>query len=268
MTGLLSRLNCFSTKKDDYVKKTKKKKRLGGGKEGAVKKGNGQRRATSPSLFLGSGTASHSSSPSGRVGSSKTHSESSKYSPQGSHGNDDISIPTVDPDYKHIKLGDRSYVSDAEGTFGTRDQSLTNFSHAGTAFSSVAPSPFAATGHSVEQRYGESPAMSPGSHYNYNATPQREEMLKIVAPAGKLGIVVDRPSNNGPPMVHAIKDTCPIGNEIYVGDRLVAVDDVDVREMSAVEVSKLISRKSGQEKRKLTILRTENMRGMDDGRYA
>ena len=37
---------------------------------------------------------------------------------------------------------------------------------------------------------------------------------------------------------------------------LVAVDDVDVRGMSATEVSYLIGLKSGQDRRKLTIIRT------------
>jgi hypothetical protein len=41
-----------------------------------------------------------------------------------------------------------------------------------------------------------------------------------------------------------------------VGDKLVAVDDEDVRTMTAVKVSKLISRKSANPSRKLTIVRT------------
>ena len=40
------------------------------------------------------------------------------------------------------------------------------------------------------------------------------------------------------------------------------VDDVDVREMSAVEVSKLISKKSDQGRRKLTIIRRTGGGGM------
>ncbi len=42
-----------------------------------------------------------------------------------------------------------------------------------------------------------------------------------------------------------------------MGDALIAVDDVDVRNMNAVEVSKLISRKSSQEVRKLSVLRRD-----------
>ena len=85
--------------------------------------------------------------------------------------------------------------------------------------------------------------------------------MEIYAPSGKLWLVLDTPSTSTTPIVHAIRNTCPIRNGIDVGDSLVAVDDVDVRKMSAVDVSRLISRKSGQERRKLTIVR--NAKGTD-----
>lgn len=82
-----------------------------------------------------------------------------------------------------------------------------------------------------------------------------EPLLEIYAPPGKLGVVIDVPPRADTPVVHAIKDTCPIRNEILVGDRLLAVDDQDVTAMTAMEVSRLISRKSQQRARKLTIRR-------------
>ena len=63
-------------------------------------------------------------------------------------------------------------------------------------------------------------------------------------------------ASSSTPIVHAIKDTCPIRAEVYVGDKLVAVDGIDVREMEATDVSKLIGSKSGQSERKLTIIRS------------
>jgi len=81
-----------------------------------------------------------------------------------------------------------------------------------------------------------------------------EEVIDIFAPAGKLGVVIDTP-NDDAPVVHAVKDTSPIANQVRVGDKLVAVDDEDVRAMTAIKVSKLISKKSTQESRKLTIIR-------------
>jgi len=49
-------------------------------------------------------------------------------------------------------------------------------------------------------------------------TTQREEYIEIYAPAGKLGVVIDTPMSSSTPIVHAIKDTCPIKNEIVVSD--------------------------------------------------
>lgn len=80
-----------------------------------------------------------------------------------------------------------------------------------------------------------------------------EELLTVYAPAGKLGVVIDSP-DNGAPTIHNVKVTSPIANKVQIGDRLVAVDDEDVRTMTALKVSKLISRKSSNS-RKLTVIR-------------
>jgi hypothetical protein len=82
----------------------------------------------------------------------------------------------------------------------------------------------------------------------------REEVIDVYAPAGKLGVVIDTP-NDDAPVVHAVKDSSPIADQVRVGDKLVAVDDEDVRTMTAIKVSKLISKKSSNETRKLTIIR-------------
>jgi len=82
----------------------------------------------------------------------------------------------------------------------------------------------------------------------------KEEVLEIDAPAGKLGVVIDTP-DDGAPVVHAVKDSSVIADQICVGDKLIAVDDEDVRSMTAIKVSKLISKKSANPSRKLTIVR-------------
>jgi C-terminal processing protease CtpA/Prc len=82
----------------------------------------------------------------------------------------------------------------------------------------------------------------------------REEVMNVNAPPGKLGVVIDTP-DDGAPVVHAVKDSSVIAHLVQVGDLLVAVDDEDVREMTAIKVSKLISRKSANPSRKLTIVR-------------
>lgn len=74
-----------------------------------------------------------------------------------------------------------------------------------------------------------------------------EDRFEVTVPPGKLGMVIDTP-NGGVPVVHAIKSESILSNRVKVGDRLVAVDEEDVTAMTAVQVSKLISLKSDQER--------------------
>ena len=82
----------------------------------------------------------------------------------------------------------------------------------------------------------------------------KSETYHVNAPPGKLGVVIDTP-DNGPPVVHAVKDSSVLFDQIHVGDKLMKVDDEDVTTMTAVRVSKLISHKSANEIRKLTLRR-------------
>jgi C-terminal processing protease CtpA/Prc len=88
----------------------------------------------------------------------------------------------------------------------------------------------------------------------------KEEVLVINAPPGKLGVVIDTP-DDGAPVVHAVKDSSVIADQIRVGDKLVAVDNEDVRSLTAIKVSKLISRKGANPSRKLTVVRTSVVEG-------
>mmetsp|Transcript_56119 Transcript_56119/g.167973 ORF Transcript_56119/g.167973 Transcript_56119/m.167973 type:complete len:237 (-) Transcript_56119:88-798(-) len=81
-----------------------------------------------------------------------------------------------------------------------------------------------------------------------------EEIIVIMAPPGKLGISLDTPET-GAPFVYSIKDVSPLIGKLMEGDRVIAIDDEDVRLLTAVKISKILSRKSGNT-RKLTIART------------
>jgi hypothetical protein len=150
----------------------------------------------------------------------------------------DTSVATVDYDYSRAFGGaGENSVSLADGTLGE-----------GTRQTTGAES---------------DPAMVPGSGntifsddptFDQAYEDVREEIIDVYAPAGKLGVVIDTP-DDGAPVVHAVKDTSPICDKVQVGDKLVAVDDEDVRAMTAIKVSKLISRKSNESSRKLTIIR-------------
>lgn len=86
---------------------------------------------------------------------------------------------------------------------------------------------------------------------------QPEERFDVVAPAGKLGMVIDTP-NGGSPVVHAIKDTSVLSDRVRVGDRLLSVDGDDCTAMTAMQVSKLISLKSEKPARVLVFARSSS----------
>ena len=145
-------------------------------------------------------------------------------------------------DYDYTKAygnGDTS-VSSAGGTFGSNTQNISLPANAG------------ATGAALGT-YGDDGSYD--NHFRNSGNNVKEEILHIFAPPGKLGVVIDTP-DDGAPVVHAVKDSSVVVDKVQVGDKLVAVDDEDVRTLTAIKVSKLISRKSANPSRKLTILRT------------
>jgi len=83
---------------------------------------------------------------------------------------------------------------------------------------------------------------------------EEEERVEVIAPAGKLGVVIDTPLS-GVPMVHAIKDSSVLSDQVKIGDKLISVDNQDTCQMSAIKVSKLISSKANNSKRVLVFLR-------------
>jgi len=144
----------------------------------------------------------------------------------------------VDFDYSKAYGNGQHSVSSAGGTFGSNTQNL-SFAANATA-TGAALGPYGDGGYDDQYR---------------DAGNVQEEVLHIFAPPGKLGVVIDTP-DDGAPVVHAVKETSVVVDKVMVGDKLMAVDDEDVRTLTAIKVSKLISRKSANPSRKLTILRT------------
>jgi len=173
----------------------------------------------------------------------------SKVGPIGdiSVGYGDQSVATVDYDYSKAYGGAADHsVSSAGGTFGSN-------THTGGNQSAVENDPYGTgpptLGSFDDESYGDS------AFRENNAPAGPEVLMDIYAPPGKLGVVIDTP-DDGAPVVHAVKETSVIAGKLQVGDKLVAVDDEDVRNMTAIKVSKLISRKSANATRKLSIIRT------------
>lgn len=52
-----------------------------------------------------------------------------------------------------------------------------------------------------------------------------------------------------------IRETSPLYGQLQIGDKIFAVDDEDVRKMSAIKVSKLLAQRSENPERVITVFR-------------
>mmetsp|Transcript_24375 Transcript_24375/g.38448 ORF Transcript_24375/g.38448 Transcript_24375/m.38448 type:complete len:215 (+) Transcript_24375:3-647(+) len=77
--------------------------------------------------------------------------------------------------------------------------------------------------------------------------------IDIIAPAGKLGIVLDSPPKGGPAYVSNIENNSPIGNKLQPGDKIMGIDGYDVSKFNAADVSTLLASKSLNKRRRITI---------------
>jgi hypothetical protein len=80
------------------------------------------------------------------------------------------------------------------------------------------------------------------------------DVIIIYAPAGKLGLMIDNP-DDGPPVVHSLKRDSVLIDQVWAGDRVLAIDEIDVRHVSSVHISDLISERRDHPVRQLTLLR-------------
>lgn len=70
----------------------------------------------------------------------------------------------------------------------------------------------------------------------------------------QLGIVVDS-SLPGPPVIHAIKDSSVLKDELFVGDRIVYFDGEDTADLSSMQLTRLIGSRSENPIRKFGVIR-------------
>jgi hypothetical protein len=99
-------------------------------------------------------------------------------------------------------------------------------------------------------------AMLP-SNLNLAATTSTEEYIPtrhVYAPPGKLGIVIDTTVEG--PVVHKVNSGSALEEQIWPGDIIVAIDDVDTRAMSASAITELMVQTAHQ-RRKLTVVSGE-----------
>jgi C-terminal processing protease CtpA/Prc len=105
--------------------------------------------------------------------------------------------------------------------------------------------------------------------YHHHQQQQRQnqyepEIFVIEAPPGWLGVVIDTPAGMGPPVVYEIMEASPIVDQIRLGDQLLSVDDIDVQDMSATEVSRIISQRANNPVRTFCVMRIPSHREPQD----
>jgi hypothetical protein len=67
---------------------------------------------------------------------------------------------------------------------------------------------------------------------------------KILAPAGKLGVVIDTTIEG--PVVHGVNQGSQLSGKIFPGDIIIAIDEVDTRAMSASEITAVMIKTANQ----------------------
>uniref|UniRef100_A0A7S1FL49 PDZ domain-containing protein n=1 Tax=Corethron hystrix TaxID=216773 RepID=A0A7S1FL49_9STRA len=84
--------------------------------------------------------------------------------------------------------------------------------------------------------------------------------FNVVAPPGRLHVFVDTPTGYGP-IVRFVDAESPLANQLQTGDRLLALDGRSMKNLSALEASKLIRRKCHHRQRIFTVLRPRGIEG-------
>ncbi len=76
------------------------------------------------------------------------------------------------------------------------------------------------------------------------ATSPKGFVRECIAPPGKLGVVIDTTRNG--PVVHQVKAGSPLENIVFAGDRIIEIDGIDTRGMTASNVTKIMARRVGE----------------------
>jgi hypothetical protein len=94
------------------------------------------------------------------------------------------------------------------------------------------------------------------SSYNNGSVQSTEIHVDVYAPPGKLGLILDdSPGGGGGAMIYTCKEGSALQSKVQYGDVIIAVNDKDVQHMTAIQVSKLLAKKSGHRLRKISIVR-------------
>jgi C-terminal processing protease CtpA/Prc len=92
---------------------------------------------------------------------------------------------------------------------------------------------------------------------------KKEKTIEIIASPGKLGFVIDAPLD-GPPVVHAVKETSVLGDKIKVGDKLLSIDGQKMAGLTSIEISNIMKEKASSPRRTIAFQRSSGSNDADE----
>lgn len=79
----------------------------------------------------------------------------------------------------------------------------------------------------------------------------------VFAPPGKLGVVIDTTKDG--PVVYQVKEDSPLVGVVHPGDKIVSIDEINTRGMTASNITKIMARKADAERR-ITLANVRNFK--------
>jgi hypothetical protein len=96
------------------------------------------------------------------------------------------------------------------------------------------------------------------SHRTHPSSIARRNKVTVVAPPGKIGIILANKADTKGTVVSGVRTTSVLAEKVSPGDRIIAIDGEDVSRMTVSEITTIMARKSEFE-RTLTVLTTPQL---------
>jgi hypothetical protein len=96
------------------------------------------------------------------------------------------------------------------------------------------------------------------SHRNNPSSISRRNKVTVVAPPGKIGIILANKADSKGTVVSGVRTSSVLAEKVSPGDRIIAIDGEDVSRMTVSEITTIMARKSEFE-RTLVVLQTPSL---------
>lgn len=211
--------------------------------------------ATAPTSSLRASSKTPGSSTASMKQSSTAPAAKLSGDPSGIKGTSDSNLSTGLASAQPSELGeDASAMTGSSEPVGDKDGEDQSYAYSLDAGNMDVQSAVAGTAtKSGSGRDGLDKSESGSEMSSHAMSSLRQNMVSrtVIAPPGKLGIVIDTTLEG--PVVHKVNPQSPLEGTLFPGDIIVAIDDVDTRAMSASAITALMVRTANL-RRKLTVL--------------